>query len=102
VSYSCAYLQIIDSILDYSKLEASGELISLLRDHKANGVFSAVKLDSSAFPVENIVAVCCRFPPQHFVDYMTPMQDCLELLFPLAAERMDLSYFIHHDVPPCE
>lgn len=30
------------------------------------------------------------------------MQDCLELLLPLAAERMDLSYFIHHDVPPCE
>jgi hypothetical protein len=30
------------------------------------------------------------------------MQDCLELLLPLAAERMDLSYFIHRDVPPCE
>ncbi|KAF9654281.1 histidine kinase [Thelephora ganbajun] len=57
-------LKIIDSILDYSKLEAS-----------------AVKLDSSAFSVENIVA------------------DCLELLLPLAAERMDLSYYIHPNVP---
>lgn len=33
---------------------------------------------------------------------MTRMQDCLELLLPLAAERMDLSYYIHPNVPACE
>jgi hypothetical protein len=30
------------------------------------------------------------------------MQDCLELLLPLAAERMDLSYYIHPNVPTCK
>ena len=30
------------------------------------------------------------------------MQDCLELLLPLAAERMDLSYYIHPNVPACK
>jgi hypothetical protein len=58
MSHGCTYLQIIDSILDYSKLEASGEFTSPLRDRKDNDTPSAVKLDSSAFPVENIVAVC--------------------------------------------
>ncbi|EGO28466.1 STKc type histidine kinase [Serpula lacrymans var. lacrymans S7.9] len=58
-------LKIIDSILDYSKLEAS-----------------AVKLEFSGFPVENIIA------------------DCMELLSPMAAKKLDLSFNIEPDVPP--
>ncbi|KAH7929368.1 dual-domain HisK/Mak2 protein kinase [Leucogyrophana mollusca] len=57
-------LKIIDSILDYSKLEAS-----------------AVKLEYSNFPVENIIA------------------DCMELLLPMAARKLDLSFDIEKDVP---
>ncbi|KAH6917111.1 dual-domain HisK/Mak2 protein kinase [Coprinopsis sp. MPI-PUGE-AT-0042] len=57
-------LKIIDSILDYSKLEAS-----------------AVKLEPSGFPVENIIA------------------DCMELLLPMAAKKLDLAFNIDHDVP---
>ncbi|TFK40893.1 dual-domain HisK/Mak2 protein kinase [Crucibulum laeve] len=58
-------LKIIDSILDYSKLEAS-----------------AVKLEPSGFLVENIIA------------------DCMELLLPMAAKKLDLSFNIEPDVPP--
>ncbi|GJE87861.1 histidine kinase [Phanerochaete sordida] len=58
-------LKIIDSILDYSKLEAS-----------------ALKLEFSPFPVENIIA------------------DCMELLLPMAAKKLDLSFDIEPDVPP--
>ncbi|KII94402.1 hypothetical protein PLICRDRAFT_695401 [Plicaturopsis crispa FD-325 SS-3] len=57
-------LKIIDSILDYSKLEAS-----------------AVKLEFSGFPVENIIA------------------DCMELLLPMAAKKLDLSFNIEPNVP---
>ncbi|KAF5355680.1 hypothetical protein D9756_004007 [Leucocoprinus leucothites] len=57
-------LKIIDSILDYSKLEAS-----------------AVKLEPSGFLVENIIA------------------DCMELLLPMAAEKLDLSFNIEPSVP---
>ncbi|KAH9921391.1 histidine kinase [Fomitopsis serialis] len=58
-------LKIIDSILDYSKLEAS-----------------ALKLEYSGFAIESMVA------------------DCLELLLPMAAKKLDLSYNIESDVPP--
>ncbi|KAJ3761553.1 dual-domain HisK/Mak2 protein kinase [Lentinula raphanica] len=54
-------LKIIDSILDYSKLEAS-----------------AVKLEPSGFLVE----------------------DCMELLLPMAAKKLDLSFDIDPNVPP--
>ena len=54
--------QIIDSILDYSKLEALGGFASLRRVREVDGILSAVKLDSSAFSIENIVAVCLQFP----------------------------------------
>ncbi|KAF6766466.1 dual-domain HisK/Mak2 protein kinase [Ephemerocybe angulata] len=54
-------LKIIDSILDYSKLEAS-----------------AVKLEPSGFLVE----------------------DCMELLLPMAAKKLDLSFNIEPSVPP--
>ncbi|KAI0090021.1 histidine kinase [Irpex rosettiformis] len=57
-------LKIIDSILDYSKLEAS-----------------ALKLEFSGFPVENIIA------------------DCMELLLPMAARKLDLSFDIGPEVP---
>ncbi|KAI0307475.1 histidine kinase [Multifurca ochricompacta] len=57
-------LKIIDSILDYSKLEAS-----------------ALKLDFTGFPVEDIIA------------------DCMELLLPMAAKKLDLSFNIDRDVP---
>ncbi|EPQ61132.1 hypothetical protein GLOTRDRAFT_113578 [Gloeophyllum trabeum ATCC 11539] len=57
-------LKIIDSILDYSKLEAS-----------------AVKLEYSGFLVEDIIA------------------DCMELLLPMAAKKLDLSFNIEPDVP---
>ncbi|KAF9454975.1 dual-domain HisK/Mak2 protein kinase [Macrolepiota fuliginosa MF-IS2] len=57
-------LKIIDSILDYSKLEAS-----------------AVKLEPSGFLVENIIA------------------DCMELLLPMAAKKLDLSFNIEPSVP---
>ncbi|KIL70561.1 hypothetical protein M378DRAFT_194875 [Amanita muscaria Koide BX008] len=57
-------LKIIDSILDYSKLEAS-----------------AVKLEPSGFLVENIIA------------------DCMELLLPMAATKLDLSFNIESEVP---
>ncbi|GLB36534.1 putative GAF domain containing protein [Lyophyllum shimeji] len=57
-------LKIIDSILDYSKLEAS-----------------AVKLEPSGFLVENIIA------------------DCMELLLPMAAKKLDLSFNIEATVP---
>ncbi|KAG6891107.1 hypothetical protein C0995_014197 [Termitomyces sp. Mi166 len=57
-------LKIIDSILDYSKLEAS-----------------AVKLEPSGFLVEDIIA------------------DCMELLLPMAAKKLDLSFNIEADVP---
>jgi len=50
--------QIIDSILDYSKLEASGGLPSLSCERGVDSMHLAVKLDSSAFSIENIVAVC--------------------------------------------
>ncbi|KAF5338436.1 hypothetical protein D9758_012211 [Tetrapyrgos nigripes] len=53
--------KIIDSILDYSKLEAS-----------------AVKLEPSGFLVE----------------------DCMELLLPMAAKKLDLSFNIEPNVPP--
>ncbi|PCH33241.1 hypothetical protein WOLCODRAFT_21861 [Wolfiporia cocos MD-104 SS10] len=58
-------LKIIDSILDYSKLEAS-----------------ALKLEYTGFAMENIIA------------------DCMELLLPMAAKKLDLSYNIDPDVPP--
>ncbi|KAN0138534.1 hypothetical protein V8E53_003522 [Lactarius tabidus] len=58
-------LKIIDSILDYSKLEAS-----------------ALKLEVTGFSVEDIIA------------------DCMELLLPMAAKKLDLSYNIDRDVPP--
>ncbi|TRM62878.1 histidine kinase [Schizophyllum amplum] len=58
-------LKIIDSILDYSKLEAS-----------------ALKLEPSGFLVENIIA------------------DCMELLLPMAVQKLDLSFNIEPDVPP--
>ncbi|KAH9927462.1 histidine kinase [Epithele typhae] len=58
-------LRIIDSILDYSKLEAD-----------------AVKLEYSGFSVENLLA------------------DCMELLLPMAARKLDLSFNIEPDVPP--
>ncbi|THU88468.1 hypothetical protein K435DRAFT_830560 [Dendrothele bispora CBS 962.96] len=58
-------LKIIDSILDYSKLEAS-----------------AVKLEPTGFLVENIIA------------------DCMELLLPMAAKKLDLSFNIEPNVPP--
>lgn len=58
-------LKIIDSILDYSKLEAS-----------------AVKLEPSGFLVENIIA------------------DCMELLLPMAATKLELSFNIEPQVPP--
>ncbi|EPS99596.1 hypothetical protein FOMPIDRAFT_1147208 [Fomitopsis schrenkii] len=58
-------LKIIDSILDYSKLEAS-----------------ALKLEYSGLAIEGMVA------------------DCLELLLPMAAKKLDLSYNIEPDVPP--
>lgn len=58
-------LKIIDSILDYSKLEAS-----------------ALKLEYSGFAMENMIA------------------DCMELLLPMAAKKLDLSYNIEPDVPP--
>ncbi|KAI1786301.1 histidine kinase [Ganoderma leucocontextum] len=58
-------LKIIDSILDYSKLEAD-----------------AVKLEYSGFSVENLLA------------------DCMELLLPMAAKKLDLSFDIEPSVPP--
>ncbi|KAJ7456503.1 dual-domain HisK/Mak2 protein kinase [Mycena latifolia] len=58
-------LRIIDSILDYSKLEAS-----------------AVKLEPSGFLVESIIA------------------DCMELLLPMAAQKLDLTFNIEANVPP--
>ncbi|KAI0761686.1 histidine kinase [Trametes elegans] len=58
-------LKIIDSILDYSKLEAD-----------------AVKLEFSGFSVENLLA------------------DCMELLLPMAAKKLDLSFNIEPNVPP--
>ncbi|RPD81571.1 histidine kinase [Lentinus tigrinus ALCF2SS1-7] len=58
-------LKIIDSILDYSKLEAD-----------------AVKLEYSGFSVENLLA------------------DCMELLLPMAAKKLDLSFNIEPSVPP--
>ncbi|KAI0757423.1 histidine kinase [Daedaleopsis nitida] len=57
-------LKIIDSILDYSKLEAD-----------------AVKLEYSGFSVENLLA------------------DCMELLLPMAAKKLDLSFNIESSVP---
>ncbi|KAI0294831.1 histidine kinase [Russula brevipes] len=57
-------LKIIDSILDYSKLEAS-----------------ALKLEFTGFSVEDIIA------------------DCMELLLPMAAKKLDLSFNIDRDVP---
>ncbi|KAF7367339.1 Histidine kinase [Mycena sanguinolenta] len=57
-------LRIIDSILDYSKLEAS-----------------AVKLEPSGFLVESIIA------------------DCMELLLPMAAQKLDLTFNIEPNVP---
>ncbi|KIJ68769.1 hypothetical protein HYDPIDRAFT_37202 [Hydnomerulius pinastri MD-312] len=57
-------LKIIDSILDYSKLEAS-----------------AMKLDFTGFPIENVIT------------------DCMELFLPLAAKKLDLSYNIEENVP---
>ncbi|KAF8167825.1 hypothetical protein B0H34DRAFT_645007 [Crassisporium funariophilum] len=57
-------LKIIDSILDYSKLEAS-----------------AVKLEPSGFLVEVV-------------------KDCMELLLPMAAKKLDLSFNIEANVPP--
>ncbi|KAJ6569666.1 dual-domain HisK/Mak2 protein kinase [Mycena capillaripes] len=57
-------LRIIDSILDYSKLEAS-----------------AVKLEPSGFLVESIIA------------------DCMELLLPMAAQKLDLTFDIEANVP---
>ncbi|KAI0028278.1 histidine kinase [Vararia minispora EC-137] len=63
---SCDHLlKVINSILDYSKLEASG-----------------VKLEFTGFAVEDVIA------------------DCLELLLPTAAQKLDLSFNIDRDVPP--
>ncbi|KAI5123720.1 hypothetical protein M0805_000314 [Coniferiporia weirii] len=56
--------KIIDSILDYSKLEAS-----------------ALKLEYSAFSMESLIA------------------DCMELLLPMAAKKLDMSFNIEPDVP---
>ncbi|KAK0233760.1 dual-domain HisK/Mak2 protein kinase [Armillaria fumosa] len=59
-------LKIIDSILDYSKLEAS-----------------ALKLEPCGFLVE-----------------VSFVLDCMELLLPVAAKKLDLSFNIEPDVPP--
>ncbi|KAJ7655307.1 dual-domain HisK/Mak2 protein kinase [Mycena polygramma] len=61
-------LRIIDSILDYSKLEAS-----------------AVKLEPSGFLVE--------------VYSESQTQDCMELLLPMAAQKLDLTFNIEANVP---
>ncbi|KAH8834919.1 dual-domain HisK/Mak2 protein kinase [Flagelloscypha sp. PMI_526] len=58
-------LKIIDSILDYSKLEAS-----------------AVTIESTPFAMEDMIA------------------DCMELLLPMAAKKLDLSFNIQPEVPP--
>ncbi|KZV95615.1 STKc type histidine kinase [Exidia glandulosa HHB12029] len=57
-------LKIIDSILDYSKLEAS-----------------ALKLEISPFAVEDMIA------------------DCMELLLPLAAQKLEMAYNVDPGVP---
>lgn len=46
-------------------------------------LFTALKLEYSGFAVENIIA------------------DCMELLLPMAAKKLDLSFNIEPDVPPC-
>lgn len=43
----------------------------------------ALKLEYSGFAVENIIA------------------DCMELLLPMAAKKLDLSFNIAPEVPPC-
>ncbi|KZT42789.1 hypothetical protein SISSUDRAFT_979545 [Sistotremastrum suecicum HHB10207 ss-3] len=57
-------LKIIDSILDYSKLEAE-----------------ALKIEVNPFPIEDVIA------------------DCMELLLPMAARKLDMSFNIEPDVP---
>ncbi|KIY45235.1 dual-domain HisK/Mak2 protein kinase [Fistulina hepatica ATCC 64428] len=74
-------LKIIDSILDYSKLEAS-----------------ALKLEPSGFLVETIIAV--SFLSSHTSLPFTPGKDCMELLLPTAAQKLDLSFDIEPNVPP--
>lgn len=44
----------------------------------------ALKLEYSGFAVENIIA------------------DCMELLLPMAAKKLDLSFDIKANVPPCK
>ncbi|KAF8823868.1 hypothetical protein HHX47_DHR9000114 [Lentinula edodes] len=80
--YNSFISQIIDSILDYSKLEASGAYFHFDVNYPLKAALVAVKLEPSGFLVENIIA------------------DCMELLLPMAAKKLDLSFDIDPNVPP--
>ena len=61
----------------------------------------AVKLEYSGFSVENLLAVSdTRFAIS--VRGSDPYQDCMELLLPMAAKKLDLSFNIEPNVPPCK
>ena len=62
---------------------------------------SAVKLEYSGFSVENLLAVRSTYPVV-FLMYTESLQDCMELLLPMAAKKLDLSFNIESNVPPCE
>ena len=63
----------------------------------------AVKLRLLDFSIETLIAVRPRLL---FVTSRThliiPRQDCVELLLPDAATKLDLAYHIESDVPLCE
>ncbi|EJD55247.1 hypothetical protein AURDEDRAFT_140870 [Auricularia subglabra TFB-10046 SS5] len=73
-------LKIIDSILDYSKLEASGSHCAIIISPMLT-CFAALKLEISPFSVEDMIA------------------DCMELLLPLAAQKLEMAYNIEPNVP---
>lgn len=61
----------------------------------------ALKLEYSAFPVENIIAVRSVDPRRALYTTDSSIQDCMELLLPMAAQKLDLSFDIESNVPPC-
>lgn len=74
--------QIIDSILDYSELEASGPFSRFLEDDPCLICRIALRLEKSGFDVEGLIV------------------DALELLLPSASNSgLDLSFDIARDVP---
>lgn len=55
----------------------------------------------SGFPVENIIAVGSTSTKRGVPKLIFALKDCMELLLPMAAKKLDMSFNIEPEVPLC-